>query len=393
MDRRSFLHCSLSGTLAWTGEILSRPGGPQTDERPPPPVHSIIPVVGDGHWIWTEPPPETGYLEPRDYELQIGIHLEGRGPVQRIKATTPVPVQLPEQQIRHVSVQADAGSARIRPLTSEAAQLCFLVPAMGEGDLVSARANMRLTLYKQYAGHAKDDFPVDQPTPPAAFRKQYSYDSPGIQTRTPEVRRLSQWIAGESEHPWDRAEAIYQWVWENITARIGNYTSVARAVRDRVGDCEERAACFVALCRATGIPARLVWVPNHNWAEFFLVDGEGTGHWIPAHTAAYSWFGWTGVHELVIQKGDHILVPEKRQPYRLLVDWAEWQGAKPKIRYSAALRPLPPQPGEDAGPGARVKDARGQWVLQGGHELDAIFRDGLAAGRPYALRTSPPIVK
>ena len=29
---------------------------------------------------------------------------------------------------------------------------------------------------------------------------------------------------------------------------------------------------LVALCRAGGIPARLVWVPNHNWAEFY--DGQ-----------------------------------------------------------------------------------------------------------------------
>ena len=44
--------------------------------------------------------------------------------------------------------------------------------------------------------------------------------------------------------------------------------------------CEERAAVFIAFCRAVGIPARLVWVPSHNWAEFFLVDNDGKGQWI-----------------------------------------------------------------------------------------------------------------
>ena len=71
------------------------------------------------------------------------------------------------------------------------------------------------------------------------------------------------------------------------------------------------SAVFVALCRAAGIPARLVWIPNHNWAEFYLTDKDGKGHWIPAHTACYFWFGWTGVHELVLQKGDRIRLPER----------------------------------------------------------------------------------
>jgi len=35
-------------------------------------------VVGDGHWIWTEPPADgVGYLEPRSYSLKIGIELAG----------------------------------------------------------------------------------------------------------------------------------------------------------------------------------------------------------------------------------------------------------------------------------------------------------------------------
>ena len=59
----------------------------------------------------------------------------------------------------------------------------------------------------------------------------------------------------------------------------------------------------------------------HNWAEFYLLDEQGEGHWIPAHTAAYSWFGWTGAHELVIQKGDNIRPPHNRKvPKRYLAN-------------------------------------------------------------------------
>ncbi len=393
MDRRTFLECGIKTTLGMVGYGSARSTPFRQLVAPVPPVHSIIPVVGDGKWIWTEPPAETGYLEPRNFDLDVGIYLEGTGPAQGLKATTPVPVELPEQTINQVDVRSRGGSAELRPVAPAAAQLVLAAPSIVRGQTVSATAKMRLTLFKQYQGFDKDQFPADQPKPPVEFRRQYLYDSPGIQTRAPEVGRLSQHIVGEERHAWDKARAIYEWVWENIKARMGSYTSVVRALRDRVGDCEERAACFVALCRAAGIPARLVWVPNHNWAEFFQVDAQQQGHWIPVHTAAYSWFGWTGAHELVIQKGDSIQVPEKRRSQRLLVDWAQWQGARPKLRFSAELRPVPSEPGGDAGPGGRVKDRRGAWLLQGNHALNEVLRDGQFAGRAYASAGAGEAVK
>ena len=41
-----------------------------------PPAFSVTPVVGDGKWIWRDPPDETGYLEPREYEVSIGMQFE-----------------------------------------------------------------------------------------------------------------------------------------------------------------------------------------------------------------------------------------------------------------------------------------------------------------------------
>ena len=338
-------------------------------------VHSITPVVGDGNWIWNDPPEETGYLEPREYEVEIGIEFDSRSGSRGVQATTPIPVELPEQKIESASVETNGCSATIRQVSGEAAQLLVAAPMIAAGATVSAVAKMRLTLFKQYHGFDKERFDTTQPAQPLAFKQQYLFDSPGIEVRAPQVRKMQTEITTGVYHPWDKAHKIYEWVWENIHARIGNYTSVLRALKSRVGDCEERAACFVAMCRSAGIPARLVWVPNHNWAEFYLVDTEGKGHWIPAHTAAYSWFGWTGAHELVIQKGDNLRVPEKRSRQRLLADWARWQGARPKVRYLAHIKPIA-EGSQDPGPGERIKDRQGKWVLQRSHSMDARLRDG-----------------
>ena len=164
-----------------------------------------------------------------------------------------------------------------------------------------------------------------------------------------------------------------------MTPKRGRYTGVINALKNKVGDCEEMAGIMVALCRASGIPARLVWIPNHNWAEFYLTDHEGQGHWIPAHTSCYSWFGWTGVHELVIQKGDRVTPAHEKRPQRLLEDWLQWSGKQPRARYVADLTPLasPDSAESDPGPGARVKDAAtGEWKLAFKHDMDRYLRNG-----------------
>lgn len=379
VQRRDFLKCGLvcASGAATLRTLVFNATPPICDVfGPQPPAASLIPVVGDGKWVWTEPPEnDKGYLEPRSYEVSIGIQLEGGKPTRQIKATTPVPVELPEQKIDDVRVEADGCQAQLRQLAPEAGQLCLFAAMLARGQVIRATARFKLTLRKQYHGYEREQFPIDQEFA-KAVRRQYLADSPGIQTRDAAVRKLATEIAGQIEHPWDKAEAFHGWVWKNIEPRVQYYTNVVTALRDRVGDCEERAAVFVAFCRASGIPARLVWVPNHNWAEFYLRDHNGQGHWIPSHTSAYSWFGWTGAHEMVLQKGDRIKVPEKSRPQRLLADWMQFIGGRPKVRYDAHIEPLAASKSEDPGPGTRTKDGKGEWVVTGQHELDRSLRDG-----------------
>jgi hypothetical protein len=375
MDRRTFLYAGVSAAAA--GSLLGAntfAAQPLEDEFAQAPTHSIIPVVGDGKWIWTEPPKDQkGYLEPRQFELKVGIQLQGTGTATAIKATSAAPLELPEQKVNDVAIETEGCAAEIRRLAPESGQLSLAAPLIVDKQVIAAVAKYRITLHKEYQGYEKDQFPAEQKFL-KDFRRVYMYDSPGIQTRRKEVRDLAAKLGGQLSHPWDKARVYYEWVWENIKARIGSYTSVIAALRDRVGDCEERAAVFVAFCRAAEIPARLVWVPNHNWAEFYLNDEEGKGHWIPAHTSCYSWFGWTGAHELVLQKGDSIYVPEKSKPLRLAADWMQWSGARPKVRYYAELRPLPPEGTGDAGPGARSKDEKGEWIPVGPHAAEKFVR-------------------
>ena len=380
MDRRTFLASSAAAAAAVCPITRSFAQGAEDSFAPHPPAFAVIPVVGDGKWIWTEPPKDQkGYLEPRLFELSIGIELQGTGNAAPLMATTPVPLELPEQKVEEVRIQTEGCAAEIRRLAPEAGQLFLAAGGIVRGQRIIAEAIYTLTLFKQYHGFEKEQFPATQTAPPKELRL-FLGDSPGIQTRDKPVKDLAAKVGGQIAHPWDKAKAFHKWVWENITARRGAYTNVLTALKDRVGDCEERAAVFVALCRASDIPARLVWLPNHNWAEFYLTDEKGEGHWIPAHTSAYAWFGWTGAHELVLQKGDNIRIPELGRPQRLLEDWMRRVGAKPEARYFADLKPLPSEDAArsdanaDAGPGERSKSASGEWLNLGKYAKEKFVR-------------------
>ena len=40
---------------------------------------------------------------------------------------------------------------------------------------------------------------------------------------------------------------------------------------------DDLVGLFVAMCRSLKIPARMVWVPDYSYAEFYLEDAEGKG--------------------------------------------------------------------------------------------------------------------
>lgn len=345
-----------------------------------PPAFSVVPVVGDGRWIWTRPPQgAVGYLEPRRFRLSIGVELVGRGNPADVAASTPVPDAFPEQTIDDERIETFGTEAAIDRLAPGARRFTVAAAQLARGQAVRAVAHFDLTLRKQYQAFERSRFPAEQRVP-HDVRVAYLGDSPGIQSRAPQTLALLKQLQAEAAHPWDLARSACNWVRANIRPRLGRYTSVTTALDRREGDCEEMAGVFTAVCRAAGIPARLVWIPNHVWAEFHLTDADGRGHWIPAHTACYPWFGWTGVHELVLQKGDRLRLPGEATVVRLQPDRTRAVGGRAEARFTAELTPLPDVPSGDdgssaeAGPGARRKTPTGEWQVVGTHPLDRYAR-------------------
>lgn len=117
-----------------------------------------------------------------------------------------------------------------------------------------------------------------------------------IESNHPSLRELGASLVRGSAQ--DTALAAYQWVNSHMT--YAGYLSEDRgalhALRTLVGDCTEYAELLVALCRAAGVPSRMVggyvsdrsFTPRpadyHDWAEIWI-----DGRWRVADAQLRNW--------------------------------------------------------------------------------------------------------
>ena len=170
--------------------------------------------------------------------------------------------------------------------------------------------------------------------------KRYLGTSLYIESRHGKIRALSKQILTETAEAsdWEKVEAIYDQVRERVDYQNGPLKGALQALRDGHGDCEELSSLFIALCRAGKIPARTVWVPDHCYAEFYLEDGQGNGHWFPCQPAGSRAFGEMLEPRPILQKGDNFRVPEKpRQNLRYVAEFLSGSpvggGGKPTVEW------------------------------------------------------------
>jgi hypothetical protein len=129
--------------------------------------------------------------------------------------------------------------------------------------------------------HPHDRSPSNMHEPP---RDADRGPSAMIQSDDRLVRELVEQIRPSGTDPWSRAVATERFVFDNVTAKnLGTaFATAAEVARSRQGDCTEHAVLTAALCRAQGIPARilvgLVYAADqqgfafHMWNEVW-VDG------------------------------------------------------------------------------------------------------------------------
>jgi len=258
--------------------------------------------------------------EPNVQKWKIGMSVSASGgPVGRLTGTTTVPMKWPEQGLKLVSQDLSPGVTISYKSYGTARQMIVDIPRVADGNEVHAILTIEVARHTLLPPDETDLYVVpDAKTLPPEF-KPYLGPSPLIESNHVRIKAIAKQLAEGQTKAWSHVRTIYDWVRKTIQYQEkAPLTGCVEAIEKRSGDCNHLTSTFIAICRASGIPARTVQIPGHCYPEFYLQDDHGQGYWFPAEASGTEVFGGIRTHTPILQKGDafRISVPdtESRRP-------------------------------------------------------------------------------
>lgn len=275
--------------------------------------------------------------EPMTSQWRFGLIVKApAGAVNGIVATMAVPSDFPEQKVKIVKeeISPQVGKVTYRDLGG-VKQMVISIPRVASGEEVSAI--MTFEIAKCPIEKPDDLTGLSSPTKPPRDFTKYLQPSPYIESGDPKIKQLAPTIIKEKEDPWEKVEAIFDYVQENVKYEFSpDIKPAVAALKAGKGDCEELTSLFIAFCRANRIPARAVWVPDHCYPEFYLQDSQGKGTWFPCQIAGDGHvFGEMDEERPILQKGDNFKAPDEKGPQRYVKQFfkAASADADPQVKF------------------------------------------------------------
>jgi hypothetical protein len=267
--------------------------------------------------------PRLGDPDVQKWKVGMIVSAPG-GPVGRLTGMATVPMKWPEQNLKLISQDLSPGVTISYKSFGTATQMMINIPRIAAGQEVHALLTIEVTRYTLLPPDETDLYTVpDAKALPPEFR-QYLSPSPLIESNHPRIKTLAKQLADGQTKAWSHVRAIYDWVRKTIHYKEkAELCGCVEAIDKGSGDCNHLTSTFIALCRASGIPARTVRIPGHCYPEFYLLDDRGEGHWFPAEASGTDTFGGIRTHTPILQKGDafKLSLPGKRtETARLLPD-------------------------------------------------------------------------
>lgn len=246
--------------------------------------------------------------------------------LNRLVVYMAVPLECPEQSVVRLEEDASPTAATIkyREIDEGARQMVITFTHLKPGDEAHAYATFEVRT--RTALPPRETVALKIPKKLTRSARRYLTPSPMIDVDHREIRAaMNEALASAPPNAsdWQRVESLYDYALKQVAYKLGDDKSSIQALNDGEGDCQAISALFVALCRTAKVPARMVWVDGHQYAEFYLESAPGKGRWFPVESAGTRAFGAMPLARVILQKGDNIRVRERpREQLRYASDYA-----------------------------------------------------------------------
>lgn len=234
----------------------------------------------------------TGWTNTVSGTITVSVDLAAQPHGEEVRLWLPYPVSDAVQEISDISVEGDYTTSAVYTDKKFKTPMLF-----AKWDDCATNRTLTFSFQATRNPVSRPAFPEGEPAWNKADHALYlrSTQQAPLADAT---RQLAAQITEGKEGVLEKAHAIYDWTventWRNPETRGCGSGNICELLKNPCGKCADISSIFIALCRASDIPAREVlgirmgkepvqdittW--QHCWAEFFL---PGTG-WISADPA------------------------------------------------------------------------------------------------------------
>jgi hypothetical protein len=258
------------------------------------------------------------------------------GDAKDILVTLPIPQDWPEQSVvvEEEIVPPAVTEFEPRELKTAPRQMVARMSELPRGETATFSLTYNVAVR-----------PISPPADPSLYQvpaklarelQDWVDESPGITYRDSKIRNQAKELADGASTAWDQIVLTRQWIRDNIQPLTEDQTDTTVTLKSRSGTSEDRVRLMVAFLRASKIPARMVWADLRTYCEFWLEDDAGNGFWFPCHVDGDDPVGASSRPEVILQKGDHFRVPEKKREILNFVNgFASARGsARPEVGFA-----------------------------------------------------------
>lgn len=224
--------------------------------------------------------------------VTLEVDLSGRAPGKEARVWVPYPLSDRNQVVSDIKVTGDFAASGVY---SDQANSTPMLYAEWPATAASRKLVFSFRVARQEV--AQRDLPATEPAwNPGDYAEYLRPTSLG--PTDGEVKALAERITKGSRTNLEKARAIYDWTVENMyrdpATKGCGMGDVCLLLKRPGGKCTDISSVFIALCRASGVPAREVFgirlgrkaqeditTYQHCWSEFF-VPGYG---WVNADPA------------------------------------------------------------------------------------------------------------